>query len=41
MFMSTDAVLTFAFTSMLLFGIGLTVYARLKWGQPRRRRRHA
>ena len=42
MSMTTEQVLFFAFTSMLVFGTMLTIYARLAWGpQLRRRRRHA
>ena len=42
MIMNSDQALFWAFTSILVFGIGLTVYARLVWGRPlRRRRRHA
>ncbi len=39
---SNDMALFWAFTSMLVFGIGLTLYMRFAWGRPtRRRRRHA
>lgn len=38
--MTTSIFLFWTFTSMLVFGLGLTVYARLAWGRPRPRRRH-
>lgn len=42
MVMSTSTALFIAFTGMLVFGLGLTVYARVMWGRPpRRRHRHA
>ena len=42
--MSTNTVLFSAFTGMLVFGIGLTLYARFVLAarpRPRRRHRHA
>lgn len=42
--MSSSQALFFAFTSMLVFGIGLTLYARFwlaRSPRPRRRHRHA
>ena len=43
MSVTSSDVLMFAFTSMFLFGTGLTIYMRLAWGRPVRwlsRRRH-
>jgi len=41
MSVSSSVVLFIGFTTMLVLGLGLTVYARLAWGRPRRRHRHA
>lgn len=39
--MDTAHVLFLGFTGSLVFGIALAVYARMKWGRPARRPRHA
>lgn len=42
MHMTSEQVLFWTFTGMLIFGTALAIYARLAWGRPVRwlRRRH-
>ena len=44
--MTNNQALSLAYVAVLLFGLGLTAYARIMWGKPirlfrSRRRRHA